>query len=1508
MRLFIDGVSPEEFSFSYYPDPWQDRIDLHASNNYWHSIGATRAYGRNEFGLFDEYAFYDFVLNPTLVAKHHDRALNHGEHYSYTDDLIYCGSGADSDPDQGDGSIFAKYFPPGYAGSGISGAGIDFPMKQYEESPFPRYLPENELIRNIPWVGMQYLGGSNANNYLNGNQNLPLMYAEAGKLNAELALHWNYFAQIERDNTDWAPLKDFANAHPDLPICDIINWGQIPAPQVNREDLGSAYYLKDPTGQNFNYLDNNGNPHVLWDPASPAGQVEMDGINKASLVDQHMEGLQRPLNLLNENGEVHPLATRWSWDEHYNGFNADLKNEFDAYGGTWKHFQGKKKTDLRVAYRNAIYANYPALNDHKTKFSYYSVDAAGGHYVYDSWAWNEVKQVQRNFDGSNFYSTPDIYPARPEKWFETFGGMNHGMDYLGITRQAEVDQGDVLSSPYVCAGWGTDPTNNLAPGPWLGLLKAMGVAGAEFYYTGFFSNVPDYHTSVNGTHTNQDARTWAWQLLMPSYAQAVTSRYEDLLRNGTLMNDPDLIDGSTGIPFINILGGGTNVYTTARKGSNSTNGLTEYAISTSIQPLSNSQPPTSKTMLLEDFDGGVMGDITLESRTQGSTYLLRKHDNANQGSTYNQWVLIQLDKWHEPYHPQWWSSDYAFEAEVADEVWMGNRGHVDPKAMTVLTRIVDPNTGQETIPSQTDMDFSHFVSYYSFGNTTIPGGGGSGGSGQSGCSFTSEFGPAEQHPRLSYKFRVQADGDSYRLFIRARLKPGTTGETAANIQLVDEGREEQILSDYIRCITSNDWEWYTIGLCGNVDLDNLDKGYYFLDVYPNDAGFEIDQLVLDKDKDSTVLLGQSMACSNNSYPHLGTTSLPENEACTTSTFTHAVACSGKAIQFSTFITPKLPSSCGPVAKYGWQVLDASSTLIESVALAVGNTVLPPSGVPNSLFGGTHERPLITYPSAGTYTVIMEVEIGGLVQSISKTVTVYDNPSVSVLLNGGTGPITVCEGQSVQLSSTVTGGTAGYTYSWFPSLTTEFPNKANTTAYPNEYNGVANGSSPFKQNQYKLTVTDTNGCVGEDEAPVITVNKPLQVTITSPTHANLEVCHGLTGGSTAPNKVEITADVCTTSCTTNYSTPVGALSYQWDVGNNQIASGFNSQTAQLANPNGLETKVYQVTVTDVNGCKGDTHAVVTVNPSTISVDVGNATSSARISRCLGTTGVINSATEIGSAISSSGGSGTLTLSWSAESLGANGTTPFSTNAGNDEADFGNVSTALEPTLYTITATDANGCTGEGHIWLDVIEIDPQIESFERVCETNTAVSVDLVATPDHAGYLYTWSSPNTSPTPTFTCTTNCVQTAVSLAVPTTFGDSTTYDIDLQVTEPILSCSETVTKTIKVVHDNCASRGSEEVEPNSDPEGDEVIEKELENGSSILLYPNPNNGVFQIQFTGELENEILQVVVMDLQGKVITHRIKEDQSRLQFELDELPKGVYLIRVFNENHNLRVGTVID
>jgi hypothetical protein len=75
------------------------------------------------------------------------------------------------------------------------------------------------------------------------------------------------------------------------------------------------------------------------------------------------------------------------------------------------------------------------------------------------------------------------YPVHPEWWLSGAGAW-HGFSWIEMVRPSEIADGDDLFSPFVAAGWSIATENNFRPAQWLGMLKILGVWGAEFFYTG----------------------------------------------------------------------------------------------------------------------------------------------------------------------------------------------------------------------------------------------------------------------------------------------------------------------------------------------------------------------------------------------------------------------------------------------------------------------------------------------------------------------------------------------------------------------------------------------------------------------------------------------------------------------------------------------------------------------------------------------------------------------------------------------------------------------------------------------------------------------------------------------------------------------------------------------------------------------------------------------------------------------------------------------------------------
>jgi hypothetical protein len=81
----------------------------------------------------------------------------------------------------------------------------------------------------------------------------------------------------------------------------------------------------------------------------------------------------------------------------------------------------------------------------------------------------------------------------------------------------------------------------------------------------------------------------------------------------------------------------------------------------------------------------------------------------------------------------------------------------------------------------------------------------------------------------------------------------------------------------------------------------------------------------------------------------------------------------------------------------------------------------------------------------------------------------------------------------------------------------------------------------------------------------------------------------------------------------------------------------------------------------------------------------------------------------------------------------------------------------------------------------------------------------------------------------------------------------------------------------------------------------LQENIENW--VNLYPNPNQGFFNIEIKGLFEGEELVIMVFDISGKKV-HQFSEkaNQERFSKELNIsfLPKGVYYVHIQTERKN--------
>lgn len=324
--------------------------------------------------------------------------------------------------------------------------------------------------------------------------------------------------------------------------------------------------------------------------------------------------------------------------------------------------------------------------------------------------------------------------------------------------------------------------------------------------------------------------------------------------------------------------------------------------------------------------------------------------------------------------------------------------------------------------------------------------------------------------------------------------------------------------------------------------------------------------------------------------------------------------------------------------------------------------------------------------AGNYTLTV-TDANGCTKTATASVTVTNGPSANA-----TGTNVSCNGGSNgSATATQIGGTAPYTYSWSNSQTTQ-------TA-----TGLGVGT-------YTVTITDVNGC---SAIATISITQPtaLSTSITSTTvfcsggnngTATVTASGGTPGytyaWNTTPAQTSATATGLTAGsysvliadangCTSTKTVTVAQLTMTSTVSTGTITcNGGSNGTATVTagggtpgytytwstsppqstpNATGLTAGTYSVIVTDANGCTRTNSVTLTQPPPIV------ATTSSSGSGCTGGLGIGTTSVSI-----TSGGNAPYTYVW----LPGGQTTASLSN--------------LTGGTYTVTVTDANGCTTRG----------------------------------------------------------------------------------------------------------------------------------------------------------------------------------------------------------------------
>ncbi len=295
--------------------------------------------------------------------------------------------------------------------------------------------------------------------------------------------------------------------------------------------------------------------------------------------------------------------------------------------------------------------------------------------------------------------------------------------------------------------------------------------------------------------------------------------------------------------------------------------------------------------------------------------------------------------------------------------------------------------------------------------------------------------------------------------------------------------------------------------------------------------------------------------------------------------------------------------------------------------------------------------------AGNYTVTV-TDVNGCDDVASQAVA---QPLSAVSVTASSTDVSCIGGNDgTATANNATGGTPGYTYLWTTGATTQ------------SINGLIAGS-------YTVTATDANGCTDDETVVIDQPATGLAATVTTTGVS----CFGLSDGTA-------------TASLTGGTAP---LTFAWSNG------------GTTANITGLAGGVYDVTVTDANGCSGTGSGTVN-SPTSIPLVFTNTT---QIS-CFGATD--GSISAIGFP-----GSGTppYTFLWST------GATTSSI-------------TGLGVGIYTVTLTDANGCTDtETENMTAPTAISLTFNSTNTSCAGVNNGGASVTPTGGTSPYTFSWST-------------------------------------------------------------------------------------------------------------------------------------------------------------------------
>lgn len=475
------------------------------------------------------------------------------------------------------------------------------------------------------------------------------------------------------------------------------------------------------------------------------------------------------------------------------------------------------------------------------------------------------------------------------------------------------------------------------------------------------------------------------------------------------------------------------------------------------------------------------------------------------------------------------------------------------------------------------------------------------------------------------------------------------------------------------------------------------------------------------------------------------------------------------------------------------------------------------------------------PSGAGSRVGASFSSGTCTASGCHTVSGSFNPTISVQLLSGTTPVTsYTPGNSYTLRVTLSSsGTSSSTRYGFQTVAVQTSNNNAVNAWGTLPSGTQ-------------TATISGRTHVEHSSP--STGNVFNIPWTAPTTANYSITFYAAGLVANGNNANTFDNMATGNLTVNppcntpsmnpsvtnvacFGQSTGAINLALTGGSSPFTfawtgpSGYNSTSQNI---NGLAAGTYKVVVTATGGCKDSTTVTITEPSSALSL-----TASSNGPICAGTTLQLNS--------SATGGTGSVSYVW----IG-----PNSFSSGSKDITLVNASTNLTG-AYTVSATDANGCTKQQTINVEV-DTSATVDSFTFSASPYNVITFNPVNRKgaDSTLWIFGDGGTDTSSTPTHTYADGAY--TVMLIVKNDCGSDT--------------FSQVVT-----------------VQP--------VNVRSINRDNSLSIFPNPATDLVKVTTSG---NAIIRTVnVYTLTGQVVsTNKVNSTEHTVNTSI--LPQGIYHISV--------------